>query len=291
MGESGLFDHMFIKVAARTERGLRENNEDCFEAVSLCYPAMTPPEMLTILAVLDGIGGNKDGEKASQKGSQAFRDAVCDFYPLWVKKYPSCPFPLDQALRYGISRAQKELERYTLEFPEIAEEIGTTIVAALIYGNHLGVAWLGDSRLYHYQKALGTLCLLTKDHSQVQEYIDKGLVHEEARNSHPTRNIITKSLNAVEAHEPDINITNIESGDLVLLMTDGITGVLTDEEILGVITQNEKSDLQAIADDLVSAALDAGSQDNLTVIAAQFEPEPVRSRVRTRLFKFMPAAK
>ncbi len=140
----------------------------------------------------------------------------------------------------------------------------TTLTAALFNGRSLAFAHVGDSRAYLLRD--GGLRQLTTDHTFVQTLIDEGRITEAESRVHPHRNIILKAVDGVHDSEPDLFIVDLEPGDRVMLCSDGCSGVLDGDDIARVLAQGSV-DFAAV--ELVRASLDAGSTDNVTVVAAE----------------------
>ena len=148
------------------------------------------------------------------------------------------------------------------ESPEI-EGTSTTVTAALFDGTQIGVGHVGDSRGYLLRD--GTLSQLTTDHTFVQSLIDEGRITEDEARVHPHRNLILRAVDGVHEPEPDVFTLEVAPGDRILLCSDGCSGVLPDDDLARLLGDGTP-DHAAVT--LVSAALDAGSTDNVTVVIA-----------------------
>jgi protein phosphatase len=140
-------------------------------------------------------------------------------------------------------------------------------VALLVHEAHYACVWAGDSRGYLYRR--GALTPLTRDHSLVQELVDSGaMTAAEARRSN-RRNVITRAVGIDAVLELDMRQDPLEPGDLFLLCSDGLTGVLEDDEIAAAFAQ--ASDLGACADGLIEQSLRRGAPDNVTLVLVRAE--------------------
>ena len=137
------------------------------------------------------------------------------------------------------------------------------MTAAIFDGTHIGVGHVGDSRGYLLRE--GTLSQLTNDHTFVQSLIDEGRITEDEARVHPHRNLILRAVDGVHEPEPDVFTLEVALGDRILLCSDGCSGVLPDAELARILAEGTP-DHAAVS--LVSAALDAGSSDNVTVVVA-----------------------
>jgi protein phosphatase len=143
--------------------------------------------------------------------------------------------------------------------------MGTTVVAGLLDGKILSLAHVGDSRAYLYRD--GQLSRLTDDHSWVHEQVAAGILTEEEAKSHPLKNVVTRALGGGSSVSPDLQELNFSPGDVFLFCSDGLTTMLSDEEIRDAVASEE--DPQKLCDLLVETANDKGGVDNITVVVAR----------------------
>jgi protein phosphatase len=202
---------------------------------------------LGLWLVADGMGGHEFGEVASALA----RDTV-------VREVRS-----GQNLVNSIRSADEEIIRQSRRRAE-GLPMGTTMVALRVNENRFELAWVGDSRAYLWN---GQLRQLSSDHSYVQELIDQGAITPEQARTHPHRNVVTQALGVTE---PDALKVETISGELrpgfqILLCSDGLTEEVDDASIGNLLGQTELS-AQECVDHLVSAALDGGGSDNVTVL-------------------------
>lgn len=160
-----------------------------------------------------------------------------------------------------IKGVNREIRDYSQKHPEY-QGMGTTVTAALVMGNHVYIGHVGDSRAYIIDEE--GMRQITKDHSLVQEMVDKGSITREEARIHPQKNVITRTVGIHEDVEVDVYTEYIHGG-VLLLCCDGLTDMVTDEEIYDIIVENE--DPQKICDTLVKTANEKGGLDNISVIA------------------------
>jgi PPM family protein phosphatase len=216
-----------------------------------------------LFVVADGMGGTNAGEVASKISAEStkhffssnFNSTVCEN----VKSIKNFLF---SAILYS----HEEIIKHQHEFPE-TEGMGTTIVIAWLIEVHVYIAWVGDSRCYHFSPVNG-LCTKSKDHSYVQSLVDKKKITLEQAFYHPDSNIILQSLGSSDRQpKPGFNSFELKENETVLLCTDGLNGMLKDSEIEQIL-ENE-TDTARCARRLVTEANNAGGNDNITIILFQ----------------------
>ena len=233
-----------VEHAGRTDVGRqRSANEDDF--------VLAPP----FFAVADGMGGAKAGEVASAMATEGFEGESDSGEPAEAQ----------------LARILREANRRIYDLA-VADEshrgMGTTLTAAKVTGDEISLAHVGDSRAYRMRD--GELEQLTKDHSLVAELERSGQITAEAAEHHPQRSIITRALGPEPDVEVDTYTVTGREGDLFLLCSDGLTSMISDEEI-GSILRSAAS-LDAAADALVRAANQSGGKDNITVVLFRVGP-------------------
>jgi protein phosphatase len=230
------------RYAAATDVGLlRDGNEDAAFAGT------------RLLAVADGMGGHAAGEVASA----AVIAALEQLDELGVNAGDP-----QHALREAVEEANVVLRDMVAADSEL-QGMGTTVTAVLTDGEYAWLAHVGDSRAYLLRE--GTLQQLTRDHTFVQQLVDEGRITAQAAMSHPQRNYITRALDGREGIELDLERLDLLPGDRLLLCSDGLSGVVTDETIATVLDGSTPD--QAVHQ-LVDLALRAGGPDNVTCIVA-----------------------
>jgi PPM family protein phosphatase len=241
-----------VEMAALTDVGRqRANNEDAY----LCWEPDPHQEFrrkgrLAIIA--DGMGGYEGGQEASRIAVETVRH-------VYDRDFADSP---QQALLSGLLAAHDNIQRYAVEHPEF-QGMGTTCTALALVEHKLYFAHVGDSRLYLVQP--DAITRLTRDHSYVGRLVESGIVRSEDAPSHPQRHILTAALGSGREIAPDVseNPVQLETGDKILLCTDGLWSVVSEPEIAKAVRSNPPA--QACRS-LVDMALEAGGPDNVTVV-------------------------
>ena len=226
-----------VSFGSRTDVGLvREQNEDSL--------IVRPP----LYVVCDGMGGHEAGEIASEIAVNVISSAA--------PEYPDA-----SALGQAVEEANLAIMRAASEGVGRVG-MGTTCTAAMLQGERLVVAQVGDSRAYllHDEK----IQQLTRDHSLVADLVEAGHITPEEARFHPQRSVITRALGSDPHMRPDLYEINVQTGDRLLLCSDGLYSMVDDYTIEGILEAQE--DPQQAAEELVAAALKAGGHDNITVI-------------------------
>ena len=264
-------------MAAKTDVGrVRTNNEDNFQASDdLGTGAMIwnnnrvcqLGEKGALLVVADGMGGMNAGEVASEIAINTIRQyfAPENITPEVTADNRS----IAQFMNNAVVTADNNIKAEARRRPE-TRGMGTTIVIAWLYKKHLHVSWCGDSRAYVYNPVNG-LRQLSKDHSYVQELVDAGRLSPEDAFDFPESNIITRCLSdSTTAAVPDNLAVPYEvcDGDIVMLCTDGLCGLLRDNEITRIMSAYT-DDMDAAVTALIDGACNAGGHDNVTVCLCQ----------------------
>ena len=231
---------------------LREHNED--------FIAWDSAMGLVLLA--DGMGGHNAGEIASELAVNSIRDALQDV--LAPNLIASNVIDFNDAIRESIVYANDEIIRMANERLECAG-MGTTIVVTLFHGNRIIIANVGDSRIYRLREK--ELTQISKDHSLVQEMLDNGYISEEEAQMSASRNLITRALGIADQVEVDVAQDTVENGDVYLLCSDGLTDLVTDDEILQLLLLY-KDDFESGVEELIALANEKGGKDNISVILA-----------------------
>jgi protein phosphatase len=238
------------RVATRTHIGLkRRRNEDFLGVES------TPLGML--LVVCDGMGGHAGGDRASRLAVSILSESVSAGEGF-----------IDERLRMGVQQANSRIYHESRTLND-ARGMGTTLVAAVIVEGSAVVANVGDSRAYLLHA--GRLRRVTVDHSVVGELVASGEITEEQAAQHPRRNLITRAIGTDPRVEADLFRVILEPGDLLLLSTDGLHGLVSDARIQQLLLDNESPD--RACDALIEEALAAGGDDNISVAVARIGPD------------------
>src|SRR5262245_20765677 len=228
---------MTFRSVSRTHTGLvRSHNED----------ALVERTEVGLWAVSDGMGGHAAGDVGSGIVVTALGE-----------------LPKDRISPLGISQTLDAVNSDLLARTSGAQDrtMGATVTVLCSDGVNFFCLWAGDSRLYCLRK--GKLTQLTRDHRFVQDLIDSGRITEDEARTHPRRNVITRAVGVAKELELDGCDGKIEPGDVFVLVTDGVTGACTDDEIK---TALKAKSFDAAADDIVRRCLDHGAPDNLTLL-------------------------
>ncbi len=248
--------HVRIRYAAKTDVGMkRTHNEDFF--------ALIEDEQLFLVA--DGMGGHASGEVASKLAA----DVVKEFYRHSKDEDATWPYRYDHTLSYpenrlvaGVRLANARIYESALRNARL-RGMGTTLVLFLLKGDSGYVAHVGDSRCYQIRG--GTIKQLTRDHSLLEDYKEArpDMTDEEER-AFPHKNVITRALGMRDDVTVDMSRVDIEDGDRFLLCSDGLSGMLTDQEILDICSKDDG--LEPVISELINRANEAGGTDNITAL-------------------------
>lgn len=235
-----------MKTFSITDTGVvRTMNQD------YCFSSDTPIGNLpNLYIVCDGMGGHKAGEYASRYTAQRIVAHVS-------RSRSENPVRI---LRDAIQKANEIL---VIESKEDIEKqgMGTTVVVATILDHRMYVANVGDSRLYVIGE---TIEQITKDHSYVEEMVRMGKVGREEARTHEKKNVITRAVGVTDKVRADIFEVDLNESDTVLLCTDGLSNMVTDDRIFEIVTSYAQS--EEIARKLVDEANKNGGQDNVTAL-------------------------
>jgi PPM family protein phosphatase len=244
---------MKFTIFQNSRQGPRPYNQD-----RLAY-SYSKDALLLVLA--DGMGGHRNGEVAAQLAVKTLTDA---FQRLAV---PSLSSPAKFLIEH-IQQVHDMIENVT-QVEEYVESPRTTIVAAIIQRGYLWCAHVGDSRLYHFRN--GHLLFRTEDHSVVQSLYKKGMISKEEMATHPYKNKVYNCVGGETPPQIDLSDRHeLLEGDTVLLCTDGVWGVIDDQQIKEIIQRN--NDITAATTDLMDSADFASDErgDNMSAIGLQW---------------------
>ena len=237
----------------RTDKGRKRNNNQ--DSIFISDTPVGPLPNLYIVA--DGMGGHAAGDFASQYAIRL----VVDFVKKSTIENPISL--LKRAFVYASNEVYKEAEK-----DKYKNGMGTTMVAAVIIGNELYIANIGDSRLYVIGNEVKQI---TMDHSLVEELIRNGQLDRKKGRNHPEKNIITRAMGSRDEAMPDFFQITIDENDKVLLCSDGLSNMVEDDEIMDIVCEND--DLERIVDSLISRANYYGGNDNISVIVISASSE------------------
>lgn len=243
-----------------TDRGcVRPENQDSF-AVKRLQDA-NGGELIAAV-VCDGMGGARAGNVASRLGVDRFIESIAEQLTDFSEGNSVLPLAADEANRLVYEKANSD--------PECAG-MGTTLVACLSNGKEALVANVGDSRCYLIRS--DGIRQITKDHSLVEDMVDRGEIDRAEAWLHPRRNYITRALGTDEEIACDLFRVELEAGDALLLCSDGLSGVVNSQELLFELLYG--GDRENCVDRMLAIALERNAPDNVTaVLLSCTEPEP-----------------
>lgn len=241
-----------IEAASLTDVGLqRTNNEDSY----LDWEPESDEDFRRkgrLAVIADGMGGYEGGQEASRLAVETVRS-------IYDNAFNGDP---QATLSAAFEAAHQNIQRFAQDHPQFYG-MGTTCTALSIVGRQLHFAHVGDSRLYLMRAA--TISRLTRDHSYVGRLVESGIVRSEDAESHPQRHILTAALGSgrdVTPHIPDLPVP-LEEGDILLLCTDGLWGLVGDPDLARVVQSNPPGEA---CQKLVTMALERGGPDNITAL-------------------------
>ncbi|MBN2502330.1 MAG: serine/threonine-protein phosphatase, partial [Anaerolineales bacterium] len=233
--------------------------------------------VLGLIIVADGIGGHKAGEVASQMAIETIYSSL-KYYLESDQSEATLPTDDSEAslagkysqlankLRAAVENANNAIHNHAQENPEEAGNLGSTVTCAIIQGNQMVVANVGDSRAYLFHN--GELEQITEDHSYVAELIKQGLARPDAVYNHPHRNVITRSLGYESEVEIDIYTCSLEADDRILICSDGLWEMIIEKNEIAEL-MNGRRDIQKAAQALIARANEYGGGDNIGVALAE----------------------
>lgn len=233
----------------------RQHNEDCFlvEAEARLF------------VVADGMGGHAAGEIASRIAV----DAISEFILHTKEDEGTWPHAYDERYKRSTNRLMAAVRLANTRVLDAMRKdarlrgMGTTVVACFADAETMAVAHVGDSRAYLVRD--NHLSRITSDHSWVFEQVQAGMLTETEAEKHPLRNVITRALGGALQVSPDASEFELQKGDVFLLCSDGLTGMVPEDEILRLVTKNE-GNLEQACQDLIDSANERGGLDNITAV-------------------------
>lgn len=231
---------------------VREINEDAFSVRQInknCY----------LMIVADGMGGHNAGETASSTACSIITDRL-------TAELTDSSFSMDKvfmAMEESIKSANKTLYSNQLTDSNLSG-MGTTVVATVVLENKAYICNVGDSRLYYITDCVKQI---TKDHSYVQDLVDKGLITSEEAEGHPNKNIITRAVGTDIDVDVDCFTLDCERGSKILMCTDGLSNFVSEKDMLSILNSYTPSEANK---KLIEMANNNGGKDNITVINIDF---------------------
>lgn len=229
---------------------VRSENQDRVSFIQGTGPAFA------VLALCDGMGGANAGSMASDIAINTFTSQIAEHLSDKKEKVIDLKLLAEGAVFKANQRVYK---RGSTDIT--CAGMGTTLVGAIVSGRKCCIANVGDSRAYLISN--GEITQITRDHSFVEELIDKGRITREQAQSHPRKNIITRAIGVEKSVECDVFLPVFRKNDLLLLCSDGLSNTVTDEEMLEIVKNKVK--LNDIGKELLDLALSRGAPDNVTV--------------------------
>lgn len=244
-----------MKSFGITDKGqYRADNQDSF-IIEKC-----DAQNCLIAALCDGMGGAKAGGLASQLSNKAFVSYVYAKLTSRVKR----SINPERMLKDACAEANGVAYEYS-QFDEEFSGMGTTIVGGVIKNDGSGyIINVGDSRAYRISRRSG-ISQITRDHSLVKDLVEFGAITREQARNHPQKNVITRALGSDAMVEADYFEFKLRSGDVLLLCSDGLSNIVTDEEMLEQVRETNEPEYLCRA--LMDMALERGARDNVTVVA------------------------
>ncbi len=245
-----------LRIGSRLDLGLVRDNQEDNLRIYLPEQQAVQEQKGALFIVADGVGGHQAGDVASALATEVLTEAY----------YASPATTIEDALRDAVTAANT---RITTEAAARSSQagMGSTCVCIALRGSHIGIANVGDSRGYIIRA--GQMTQLTQDHSWVAEQVRSGQLNaDEARDSQ-YRSVLTQALGSGDYVEPSVRGQNLREGDILLLCSDGLTAMLSDEEIAAFVAQYD--DPQEACDVLTDAANQRGGKDNISIIIVRVD--------------------
>jgi PPM family protein phosphatase len=256
--QAGLKPPQITAVCAQSTGRQRDRNEDALFTLTTNILHDTRHVPFGLYIVADGMGGHENGEVASALAVRAMVNHMIRkaYLPL-ISLFPSSP---QESIQEIMAEGFQEAQRVILKQ---APGGGTTVTAALILGEQVTLAHIGDSRAYAINID-GEIYPLTTDHSLVKKLEELGQITADEAALHPQRNVLYRALGQAEPVEPDIVTTHLKNQAFLLLCSDGLWGVVNEKDIAHLVISNES--LDDACQQMVDAANEAGGPDNITAV-------------------------
>jgi PPM family protein phosphatase len=262
-----------VSVFGKTDLGLtREHNEDTFLVADLTagnaslHPDVRSHEVGprgSLFMVADGMGGAAAGELAS---AMAADEIYRHLSTAWAGDTEVSAARFAYRMKEAVELANQQIYAYARENPDV-RGMGTTVTAAGVLGDELYLTQIGDSRGYLIRN--GESFQLTRDQSLTQRLVDAGELTEEEAEQSERRNIILQALGPDPRVKVDLSRQRLRRGDILILCSDGLSGVVKREELSQMVAQS--ADLPSLCGALIDLANERGGPDNVTVVAARFD--------------------
>ena len=253
-----------LRIGRQTDVGMqRQLNEDSFCALSLVLNNQSINQPMGLYVVADGMGGHEGGEVASGLTVRTITHLATQ--GLFNAAAAGGTLPqYEQWLTQAVTAANKAVYEKS---QKSKNDMGTTVVAALVIGNQVHLAHVGDSRAYHI--TANNITPATTDHSLVERLVATGQIRPEEARSHPQSNVIYRTIGDKPQIEVDYNQLSLQANEYLLLCSDGLNGMILDETIHQIVVNSDHP--QAACQSLIDAANRAGGDDNVTVVLVKLE--------------------
>lgn len=246
---------MVVRYTVESDIGQRRSvNEDRATVISRSN------NTIHLAIVADGMGGHNAGDVASTLAVQGFQERF--------EAVASTTFSTKESRRDWLFETVVDLNRFIYKYSlenENCTGMGTTLIAAIIVGNHASICHVGDSRAYAINKE--SIEMITRDHSYVNVLVDSGEISEAEAETHPKKNFIIKSLGTEDTIEPDFYEFEFASEDYFLICSDGLSNKLNKQELHKIVTSPQS--IVEKGKELVQLANARGGEDNITVVITQ----------------------
>lgn len=250
----------FIYGCGQSVGKQREHNEDSIFALSIATGGETSNSPIGLFVVADGMGGHQYGEVASSTAARTLAGYLLKhFHPHIIDPSASMDESIQDLMRSAINEAQRAVT-------QAAPGSGTTLTAAFVLGQQVTIGHVGDSRAYAIHPYGGGEPL-TRDHSLVKRLEELGQISSEEAAIHPQRNVLYRAIGQGEQLEPDIFTARFPQAGYLLLCSDGLWSVVSDNKLFEMVTS--APDLQGACHSLLAAANEAGGPDNISAIVVK----------------------
>lgn len=235
----------------------RDHNEDSLFTFSITIGNGSNSQPLGLFIVADGMGGHQYGEVASNVAARTVASyLIRKFHPVIADASVVLDEPIQEIMQNAVREAQRAVTK-------AAPGSGTTLTAALVLGQQMTIAHVGDSRAYSIQPN-GQVSLLTRDHSLVRRLEELGQITSDEAAIHPQRNVLYRALGQGDFLEADIFTAPFPQPGYLFICSDGLWGLVSENEIFRNIT--EANNIQSACQTLVAAANAAGGPDNISAV-------------------------
>jgi len=239
-----------MKIYAETDIGMiRKMNQDA-------YYISEENDKYKLCILADGMGGYTGGEIASRLACVSAAGYIKENFDANKEQTKE---DIIEIIKKSMEYSNNVVYEKSKETEEL-EQMGTTLEVCLIYNNRAYIGHIGDSRIYRIRQNI--MRKLTTDHSYVQKLVKDGKITKEEAINHPKKNMLMKALGCEEQIEPDVMVKGFNKEDILLICSDGLTNMISEQEIYNIIEQ----DIQNGAQNLVNKAKELGGYDNITVI-------------------------